>query len=140
MTISVTCLVRTSTKEVLDIWLENADGAVSSVCGGDDHMPGTTKMMYNLSPGDSIYGVQACYKHGSLVGITFSSAGGPLVCGNPQAPEARCKATTVGEPAPMSAMYGECNGEGISEITKVCFNPFYINPVVPVSGVCCQWL
>jgi len=133
MTITVTCLVRTTTQEVLDIRLENADGATSSVCDVDD-IAGTSRMIYSLSPGDSIYGVQACYADGRLVGVTFSSAGGPLTCGRPQDPNARCLATTTSDPAPMASITGECNGQGIVRITRVCFNPFYVNPVIPVVG------
>jgi hypothetical protein len=136
MTITVSCIVALPTQEVLDIRLENADGERSSVCSVPD-LPGTAIMVYSLAPGDSIYGVQACYRNGRVVGVTFSSAGGPLVCGNPQAPEAVCRSTSVTEPAPMSAMYGECGRWGLVEITRVCFNPFYINPVIPITGVRC---
>lgn len=133
MTISVSCLVDSSTQQVLDIVLENADGQISSICGVPD-LPGTTRLIYNLAPGDSIYGVQACYKAGVVVGVTFSSAGGPLICGNPQAEEVMCRSTTVKQPAPLAAMYGECGEPGLVEITRVCFNPFWISPTVPIQG------
>jgi hypothetical protein len=137
MTITASCIVAMPSQEVLDIRLENADGERNSVCNVPD-LPGTALMVYSLAPGDSIYGVQACYRNGRVVGVTFSSAGGPLVCGNPQAPEAVCRSTSVTEPAPMSALYGECGPWGLVEITRVCFNPFYINPVIPITGESCS--
>lgn len=138
MTITVACLVREDSQQVLDLWLGNADGQSSSVCNMPPDTPGTTRMVYDLTPGDSIYSVQACYTRGSMVGVTFSSAGGPLTCGNPQAPEAVCRATTVTQPSPMAAINGRCSADGISQLTRVCFNPFYVNPVVPITGECEQ--
>lgn len=135
MTISVTCLVTPDNQQVLDLLLENADGQTSSVCDLPPDTPGTNRVVYNLAPGDSIYSVQACYNGGSMVGVTFSSAGGPLVCGNPQDPEARCRSTTVTTPSPMAAINGQCSGEGIVELTRVCFNPFFVNPTVPITGM-----
>jgi hypothetical protein len=136
MTISVSCLVLEETQQVLDIGYENADGQATAVCSLPPDVPGTARLVYDLAPGDSIYGVQTCYMAGSVIGVTFSSAGGPLTCGNPQAEGARCRSTTVKQPAPMAAIYGQCDRQGLSEITQVCFNPFYVNPVIPISGVC----
>lgn len=132
-TITVTCLVRSATQQVLDITLENADGQVTPVCDVPD-LPGTTSLVYSLAPGDSIYGVQACYRDGTVVGVTFSAASGPLTCGNPQDEDAVCRSTTVRQSAPLAAIYGECDGQGLVEITRVCFNPFWINPTIPVTG------
>lgn len=133
-TISVSCLVRDETQEVLDISYENADGQFASICDLPPDIPGTSRLVYDLAPGDSIHGVQTCYRGGSVIGVTFSSAGGPLICGNPQAEGARCSSTTVKQPAPMAAIYGQCDGQGLIEVTRVCFNPFYINPIVPITG------
>lgn len=132
-TITVTCLVRSATQQVLDIALENADGQVTAVCDVPD-LPGTTSLVYSLAPGDSIYGVQACYRDGMVVGVTFSAASGPLTCGNPQDEDAVCRSTTVKQPAPLAAIYGQCDGQGLVEITRVCFNPFWTNPTIPVTG------
>lgn len=132
-TITVTCLVRSATQQVLDIALENADGQVTAVCDVPD-LPGTTSLVYSLAPGDSIYGVQACYRDGMVVGVTFSAASGPLTCGNPQDEDAVCRSTTVKQPAPLAAIYGQCDGQGLVEITRVCFNPFWTNPIIPVTG------
>lgn len=129
----MTCLVQSNAQRVLDIRLENADGGTSSVCGIGD-LPGTTKLVYSLAPGDNIYGVQACYRRGVMVGVTFSSAGGPLMCGNPQDPDATCEATVAKELAPMAGISGQCNSDGITKITQVCFNPLYVNPIIPVVG------
>jgi hypothetical protein len=134
MTITITCLVDVGTQQVVDLWLDNADGQSSSVCGTPENTPGVTRMRYDLAPGDSIYSVQACYRGGSMVGVTFSSAGGPLICGDPQDPEAVCRATVVGQPSPLAAIFGQCSGQGIIQLDRVCFNPFYVNPIVPITG------
>jgi hypothetical protein len=34
----------------------------------------------------------------------------------------------------LAAIYGQCDGQGLTNITRVCFNPFWINPTIPVTG------
>lgn len=132
---SVTCLMDIGVHAVVDVTLESADGARTALCGVP-LTPNLNIKSYNLPPGDNIYGVQACYRDELLVGITFSSAGGPLICGNPDSTLATCKSTVVGEQAPLAALYGRCGSSGLGRIDKVCFNAFYVNPVIPITSEC----
>jgi hypothetical protein len=122
-----------SAKQVLDVRLDNADGASDALCDVAPR-PGLNEKTFHLAPGDNIYGVQACYVEDRLVGITFSSAGGALVCGAPTDPDAQCQSTVVADQAPLAAMHAVCNKRGIERVTRVCFNGFYVNPLIPVTS------
>lgn len=128
----MSCVV--DSDRVLDIRLENDDGSLSSVCNVG-YPPNTFVMQYTLAPGDNIYGVQACYKDKTLVGVTFSAASGPKTCGKPSDPDAVCKSSVTTHPAPLAGMTGNCDSEGITHITRVCFNPLYVNKDIPITGV-----
>jgi hypothetical protein len=137
MITSVNCLLLDATQEVLDLSLESTEGGTTSLCntGG---IPGTTQVIYNLAPGDQILDVRVCTRAGGIAGITFSAAGGALVCGAPDAVGAVCTSTANRQPAPMSAAAGQCMTvggiTGLTAITQVCFNPTFVSPIVPITG------
>ena len=137
MIISVTCLLLDATQEVLDLSLESTEGGTTSLCNSGG-IPGTTQLVYNLAPGDQILNLRVCTRAGGIAGITFSAAGGALVCGAPDAVGAVCTSTANRQPAPMSAAAGQCMTvggiTGLTAITQVCFNPTFVSPTIPITG------
>lgn len=132
--ITVTCLMDPRARHIVDVVTTDADGERSPTCNMASEA-WMNEQTYELAPGDNIYGVQACYVGGRLTGMTFSSAGGALVCGDPYDAAAECQSTVVAEQAPMSVLYAECRpGGGIERVTKVCFNANYVNPVISVTS------
>jgi hypothetical protein len=140
MIISVTCLLHSKTKEVLDLRLESTEGGTTSLCDTGD-IPGTTQMVYNLAPGDQILNMRVCSRAGGIAGIVFSAAGGALECGEPDAAGAVCVSTTTTQPAPMSAVAGQCTTvggiRGLTAVTQVCFNSMFVSPTIPITGEEC---